>query len=131
MNSLFRARLMTRKELKHLILYSCNVASREEACEMVEAALKGLPFTCRVDEEARCISVTCYSRELPDIAEALTDTLQGWDVRFWWRSPRREVRPALLELAGTQGWELIRPDGTRCRAVLSAIEKSLEGRRIG
>ncbi len=131
MNSLFRARLMTRQDLKRLILYSCNVASESEACEIVEVALKGLPFTYWTDQDTRYISVTCYAQEQPNISEALSAALQGWQVSIWWRSPRREVRSALLELAVNKGWALVRPDGTRCRAVRSAIEKSLEGRRIG
>ena len=122
---------MTRQDLKRLILYSCNVASESEACEIVEVALKGLPFTYWTDQDTRYISVTCYAQEQPNISEALSAALQGWQVSIWWRSPRREVRSALLELAVNKGWALVRPDGTRCRAVRSAIEKSLEGRRIG
>lgn len=130
MNSLFRARLMTRQDLKRLILYSCNVASQEEACEILEAALKGLPFTYWTDEHTRYISVTCYAQEQPNISDALTAALQGWKVSIWWRSPRREVRSALLELSTAKGWSLVRPDGTRCRAVRSAIEKNLESRDL-
>ena len=121
---------MTRKQLKTRILYACNVASESEACEIVEAALKGLPFTYWTNEDTRYISVTCYSEALPDISEALSATLQGWEVSIWWRDNSREVRPALLQLATANGWKLIRPDGTQCREVRTAIEKMLIDRDL-
>lgn len=130
MNAFHHAPLMTRQQLKHRILYACNVASESEACEIVEATLKGLPFTYWTDEDTRYISVTCYAQEQPNISEALSAALQGWQVSIWWRDNRREVRPALLELSTAKGWSLVRPDGTRCRAVRSAIEKMLRDRDL-
>ena len=130
MNAFYHAPLMTRQQLKHRILYSCNVASESEACEIVEAALNGLPFTYWTDENTHYISVTCYAQEQSNISEALSAALQGWEVSIRWRDNSREVRPALLELATAKGWELVRPDGTRCRSVRSAIEKRLRGRTL-
>ena len=124
------APLLTRQQLKHRILYSCNVARPDEAREIVEAALQGLPFTYWVDDDTRYISVTCYSEIQTNIADALTATLQGWEVNIWWRDPQREVRPALLALAAADGWSLVRPDGTRCRSVRSAIEKMLRDKDL-
>lgn len=131
MGKFFGERLYTRREMKYRVVLPGNVTPEEEIGDLVDAAFAGMDYEYWKSADLRYVSVTCCAPEQRHLEEALASVLVGWELVVMWRPERKDVRPALYQLATSQGWALIRPDGTRCWAVRGAIEKSLEGRRIG
>lgn len=126
----FQEPLYTRKEMRNHILFPENVTPEREIPDLIAATFGNIPHTYWKSSDLRFVSVTCHAHEQRHLADALGSVLNGWELVVLWKPAVAEVRPALLRLATSQGWSLVRPDGTRCRAVRSAIDKMLRDRDL-